>query len=72
MEINDINMKLIEQKVKKNDIINLLDTSLLIKYIYNQLLLAKNSDKIKRELRHLAILMPKEFMSAVYIYSINN
>lgn len=72
MEINDINMKLIEQKVKKNDIINLLDTSLLIKYIYNQLLLAKNSDKIKRELRHLAILIPKEFMSAVYIYSINN
>ena len=41
MEINDINMKLIEQKVKKNDIINLLDTSLLIKYIYNQLLLVK-------------------------------
>lgn len=69
--INDINAKLIEQKIKNNDIISLLSTDLLIKYIYNKLLSLNSNKKIKNELRNLSVLFPKEFMSAIYIFVIN-
>ena len=69
--VNDLNMKLVEQKIKNNDIISLLDTGLIIKYVYNKMLVMTNDIKTKKELCKIALLFSKEFMCALYIFVIS-
>lgn len=70
LKIDDLNIKLIEQKIKNNDIISLLDNALVIKYIYNKIAEMQDNTKVKKELGKLALVLSKEFMSALYIYII--
>jgi NTE family protein len=69
--IDNIDAKLIEQKIKNSDIISLLNTKLTVKYIYNKMLVMENDDKIKKELCRIALILSKEFMSALYIFVVN-
>ena len=69
--IDHLDINLIEQKIKNNDIISLLNSGLIIKYIYNRMMMMEDDVKAKKELCRLALILPKEFMSALYIYVVN-
>lgn len=63
----NLNAELIKKKIKKNDIKSLLGSKYIIKYIYINL---KNKDTdVNLEL--LFSLFPKEFLSAIYLISID-
>ena len=65
-KMSALNVELIKEKIKKNDIKSLLGSKYIIKYIYVNL---KNKDTdVNLEL--LFALFPKEFLSAIYLISI--
>lgn len=65
--IEDLNISLIEQKIKNEDLLSLFNTSLIVKYLYLKIINLDNNLKLKRSLCRLALVFPKEFMGALYI-----
>lgn len=59
----------IEQKFQKQKIKDLLNTRWLILYLY-QKIEHSNTDKQKKDLIKIAALVPKEFLKALYLYTI--
>ncbi len=66
-----VDKKLVEQKIKGNDIKKLINNKFVIKYIYDKLI-AYDNKKIARELAGIALLLPREFLGASYLYVVKN
>lgn len=64
--VEDLNYKLIEEKIKSKRIRTLLNTTYIIKYIFEKIEKC-NNDECKKELCMLALLLPKEFLEAIYL-----
>lgn len=68
--IQTLDLKMIEKKIKNNQIKELLHTKLIVKYIYHKL---NNEPLNKKNIRYLmtiAKIFPKDFMGALYLSSI--
>lgn len=67
-----VNKKLVEDKIKNKDIKNLVvHSKYVIKYIYDMIVKHRNP-KTNDQLSVIALLLPLEFLSAVYLYVIEN
>ena len=67
--INDVRVKEIETKIKNKQFADLLNTKWLVLFLFDKINSCK-TDKQKRILLDLANLMPKEFLKALYLYTI--
>lgn len=70
-QLPSVDIKLVEKRIKENDIKNLVDSKYVIKYIYDKILI-HNDVKIKKQLSSIALLLPQEFLGALYLYIIKN
>ena len=69
-QIASLDLKLIEKKIKENEIKDLLHTKIIIKYIYDKI---NDNDLDKKNVRNLltiAKFFPKDFLAALYLSSI--
>lgn len=64
LRTKEIEKKLLDQKIK-----DLLNTKWIILYLYQKIKTC-NSDKERKDLTKLAIILPKEFFKALYLYII--
>lgn len=64
-----INRETIEESIKKGNLKALLNQQNLIKYLFDKLSLQENI-KVRKELINLSIIFPKEFLGALYLYTI--
>lgn len=67
--MDELNYKSIEEKIKNKKISTILNTTYIIKYIFEKLEKCNNDD-CKKELCMLALLLPKEFLGAIYLSTI--
>ena len=68
--IQTLDLKMIEKKIKNNQVKDLLHTKLIVKYIYEKL---NNEPLNKKNIRYLmtiAKIFPKDFIGALYLSSI--
>lgn len=68
--MDELNYKSIEEKIKNKQIRTLLNTTYIIKYIFEKLEKCNNDD-CKKELCMLALLLPKDFLGAIYLSTIS-
>jgi hypothetical protein len=66
-----VDKKLVEEKIKNRDLKNLVNSKYVVKYIYDKII-KHRSTKTKEELSVIALLLPQEFLSAIYLYVIEN
>lgn len=69
---DDLNIELIEKKIRDKEIIKLTNKSYFIKYLYNKILIMEDNPRIKRELCNFALLFEKDVLAAIYLYIINS
>lgn len=68
-KLKQVKQKEIERKIKLNAIKDLLNTRWITLYLYDKIKTCQ-TDKDKKYLIKLALIMPKEFLKAVYLYTI--
>ena len=66
-EIPTVDKKLVEAKIKNNDLKNLVNSKYVIKYIYDKLVI-DNDPKTNKELSGIALLLPHGLLEAIYLY----
>ncbi|NLA33546.1 MAG: patatin-like phospholipase family protein [Tenericutes bacterium] len=66
---SNLNTFAIEKIIKEKDFKNLLNTTFIIKHIYNKLK-KRNIEQQIKGIRQLAIFFPREALSALYLYTI--
>lgn len=72
MDSTNINrLTSIEKKIRTRDVTNVFSSKVIIKYMFEKLNKLDGSKKSKKELSKIAILLPKEFISAVYLFEVN-
>lgn len=60
------------KNIKSDDFEGIINSKLLVKYIYNHLIEKSYTYEIRKDLCRLASLFPKEFLGAMYIMLINH
>ena len=60
------------KNIKSDDIEGIINSKLLVKYIYNHLIEKSYTYEVRKDLCRLASLFPKEFLGAMYIMLINH
>lgn len=64
------NIKEIDSLIKIGSIKKLINKKTTVEYLYDKMLRMNEKNKYKKELCNLALLFPKEFLGALYLYTI--
>ncbi len=70
--INKIDMvtrKSLEEKIKNGDFKQIFSRQLLLRYLYDKMF-TQDKPRVKSDLAGLAVIFPKEFVGALYLYTI--
>lgn len=72
-KLNEVDIKrltTIEKKIETRDVSNLFNSKVIIKYMYEKLNDLGRSKKKRKDISKYAIFLPKEFLSALYLYTV--
>ena len=67
--IENIDLKMIEDSIKKGNIKKILKRQNLIKYLYDKIK-RQDDPKTKKELINISLIFPNEFLGALYLYTV--
>ncbi len=70
INMDKVDIKVIEKKIKNKEIKDLLHTKIVIKYIYDKLCNERLNKRNIRNMLTIATILPKDFLAALYLCSI--
>lgn len=68
-QIEMVTRKSLEEKIKNGEFKELFSRRLLIRYLYDKMF-TQDKPRVKQDLAGLAVIFPKEFFGALYLYTI--
>lgn len=67
--IDKITKKSLEEKMKNGEFIQIFHRQTLVRYLYDKMFM-QDKPRVKSDLANLAVVFPKEFFGALYLYTI--